>query len=227
MLRRMLAAFVAALAGTTLTVTAAQAADPIKIGIVGPMAFVQGENHWRGAEMAADEINQAGGIKVGKEQRKIELVKVDTNEILNVPDAANAMERAITQDKVDFVIGGFRTEAVLAMQDVAMDYKKIFLGAGAAHDQLSGRVGQDYERYKYFFHVAPTKSSDLGKTLFAVLGQIGGRFARTSARTSPRSLSWRRRRPGWTASSRPRRRISPRWGWKWSACGSPRPPRPT
>src|SRR3990172_11362654 len=117
-------------------VTTAQAAKPIKIGIIGPMAFVQGENHWAGAQLAADEINKTGGIKVGNEKRPIELVKADSNEIQSVPDSTNAMERVITQDKVDVVVGGFRTEAVLAMQDVAMDYKKLFLGAGAAHDQL-------------------------------------------------------------------------------------------
>lgn len=176
MLRRILAAFITALAGTVLTVTVAQAATPIKIGIVGPMAFVQGENHWAGAQLAADEINKAGGIKVGNEKRMIELVKVDSNEIQSVPDATNAMERAITQDKVDLLIGGFRTEAVLAMQDVAMDYKKIFLGAGAAHDQLGLRVQQNYDRYKYWFRVAPYKASDLGKALFAVLGTIAGQI---------------------------------------------------
>src|SRR5712692_8806401 len=110
--------------------SAALAQATIKIAIIGPMAFVQGENHWAGAEMAKDEINKAGGIKVGNEKRQVEIVKIDSNEIQSVPDATNAMERALTQDKVDFVIGGFRTEAVLAMQDVAMDYKKIFLGVG-------------------------------------------------------------------------------------------------
>ena len=40
-------------------------AQTIKIAILGPMAFVQGENHWAGAEMARDEINKAGGINVG------------------------------------------------------------------------------------------------------------------------------------------------------------------
>ena len=45
-----------------------EAAKVIKIGIIGPMQFVQGEHHWYGATMAADEINAAGGISVGKEQ---------------------------------------------------------------------------------------------------------------------------------------------------------------
>ncbi len=148
------------------------AAQPIKIGVLGPMSFVQGENHWNGAVLARDEINKAGGIKVGSTMRPIELVKVDTNEILSVPDSANAMERAISRDKVDFLTGGFRSEAVLAMQEVAMDNKKIFLGAGAAHDELGIRVEKDHARYKYWFRVTPFKSSDLGKSLFAVFGSV-------------------------------------------------------
>ena len=110
----------------------AWAAGTIKIGVIGPMNFVQGKGHWNGAVMAAEEINAKGGVQVGKEKMKIELVKSDSNEFLNVTDATNAMERLMTQDKVDFVVGGFRTEAVLPMQDIAMDYKKIFIGCGAA-----------------------------------------------------------------------------------------------
>jgi branched-chain amino acid transport system substrate-binding protein len=150
----------------------AAAQPPIKIGIVGPMAFVQGENHWAGAVMAQEEINAAGGIRVGNTRRPVELVKVDSNEIMSVPDSASALERAITRDKVDFLIGGFRTEAVLAMQEVAMDYKKIFIGAGAAHDELGLRVQKNYDRYKYWFRTTPVKSSDLGKLLFAVFGSV-------------------------------------------------------
>jgi branched-chain amino acid transport system substrate-binding protein len=148
-------------------------AQTIKIAILGPMAFVQGENHWAGAEMARDEINKAGGVNVGGKRMRIELVRADTNEIASVPDATNAIERVITRDKVDFLIGGFRSEAVLAMQEVAMDYKKLFLGVGAAHSKLGLNVEQNYARYKYWFRVAPTKDVDLARTLFAVMGSIG------------------------------------------------------
>ncbi len=153
--------------------TLACAQGTLKIAILGPMAFVQGENHWAGAEMARDEINKAGGIKVGAKRVQIELIRGDTNEIQSVPDATNAMERVITRDKADFVIGGFRSEAVLAMQEVAMDYKKIFLGAGAADAKLGENVEKNYERYKYWFRVTPTKSPDLFRTLMAVLNSIG------------------------------------------------------
>src|SRR5216684_7403877 len=110
----------------------ALAQGTLKIAILGPMAFVQGENHWAGAEMARDEINKAGGINVGGRRMQVELIRADTNESNSVPDATNAIERAITRDRADFLIGGFRSEAVLAMQEIAMDYKKVFLGAGAA-----------------------------------------------------------------------------------------------
>jgi branched-chain amino acid transport system substrate-binding protein len=184
MLRKIFAAFVVAAA--VGLIPAAQAATPIKIGIVGPMAFVQGESMWAGAEMARDEINKAGGVKVGNQTRPVEIVKVDSNELQSVTDATNAMERAITRDKVDFVVGGFRTEAVLAMQDVAMDYKKIFLGVGASSDELGLRVEKDYNRYKYWFRVAPTKSSDLGKTLFSMLATIAGQIRTELGKPEPK-----------------------------------------
>jgi branched-chain amino acid transport system substrate-binding protein len=147
--------------------------ETIKIGVIGPMNFVQGKGHWAGATMAADEINAKGGIQVGNEKMKIELVKVDSNEFLNVTDATNAMERLMTQDKVDFVVGGFRTEAVMAMQDIAMDYKKIFIGCGAADKVLCDRVAKDYKRYKYFFRGAPFNNRYLVRTSFAHLNMAG------------------------------------------------------
>jgi branched-chain amino acid transport system substrate-binding protein len=172
-------------------------AQTIKIAILGPMAFVQGENHWAGAEMARDEINKSGGINVGGKRMQVELVRADTNEIQSVPDATNAVERVITRDKVDFLIGGFRSEAVLAMQEVAMDNKKMFLGVGAAHSKLGLNVEQDYNRYKYWFRVAPTKDVDLARTLFAVLASIGQQI-RTDLKTDTPKVAILAEKAVWT-----------------------------
>jgi branched-chain amino acid transport system substrate-binding protein len=144
------------------TPVSAEAVKTIKIGIVGPMKFVQGEHAWYGAEIAAEEINSAGGIQVGKEKMKVELVKVDTNEILSVVDASTAIERAITSDKVDFIIGGCSSGAILAMQDVTAEYKKIFLICGSgSHPEITDRVGKDYETHKYFFRPAPINARNI------------------------------------------------------------------
>jgi branched-chain amino acid transport system substrate-binding protein len=144
----------------------------IKIGVIGPMKFVQGIGHWNGATMAAEEINAKGGVQVGNKKMKITLVQADSNEFLSVTDATNAMERLMTQDKVDFVVGGFRTEAVLAMQDIAMEHKKIFIGCGAAHPELCTRVAKNYNAYKYFFRGTPFNSTYLVRAAFFHVGAV-------------------------------------------------------
>jgi len=147
--------------------------DVIKIGVIGPMKFVQGQGHWNGATMAAEEINAKGGIQVGAKKMKVELVQADSNEFLSIPDATTAIERLITRDKVHFLVGGFRTEAVLAMQDIAMENKKIFIGVGAAHNELCDRVAKDYKTYKYWFRGSPFNSTFLVQTSFIHLGTVG------------------------------------------------------
>jgi len=181
MVRYILTAVVLALAAPL-----ASAQGTVKIAVVGPMAYVQGENHWMGAELARDDINKAGGISVGGKKMKVELIHADSNELQSVSDATNAMERVITRDKADFVVGGFRSEAVLAMQEVAMDYKKLFLGCGAADAKLGENVEKNYDRYKYWFRVTPTKSADLGRTLFAVLGSIAGQLRKGLHKETPK-----------------------------------------
>ena len=125
----------------------------LKIGVIGPMDYMQGRHHWMGAEMAAEEINATGGVYLDGKQYAIELVKADSNEMKSIPDAIGVMERLITSNEVDFVVGGFRSEAVLGMQDVASNYKNIFINVGSGHPQLTKRVNEDYDKYKYFFRL--------------------------------------------------------------------------
>jgi branched-chain amino acid transport system substrate-binding protein len=147
--------------------------NEIRIGVIGPMAFTPGEGHWRGAILAAEEINAKGGVKIKDTKHRIELVKVDSNEFRNVIDATNATERAITYHKVNFLTGGVRTEAVMAMQDIAMDYKVIFLGSGAAHPNLCQRLDENYGKYKYWFRIAPPNSLNLGSVNNNLLEMVG------------------------------------------------------
>jgi len=152
---------------------AAEEAKVIKIGVIGPMQYVQGEHHWYGATMAAEEINDAGGVTVGEDTYTIELIKADSNEMLSPADAASAMEQLITVDNADFVVGGFRTEGVFPMQEVAMDNKTIFLGTGAATEGLNTVVAEDYDRYKYWFRVAPFNNVKLVTNSLLTLGLAG------------------------------------------------------
>ena len=156
----------------TATPTPTPAVNYIKIGVIGPMDYIQGEHHLYGAQMARDEINAAGGIMVGGEAYMIKLVDIDSNEITSPTDAVTAMERLITVDEVDFVVGGFRSESALAMQDKAMEYGMIFLGCGASENELCTRVAQDYDKYKYWFRVSPVNGTNLTRMSFMITGMV-------------------------------------------------------
>jgi branched-chain amino acid transport system substrate-binding protein len=144
----------------------------IKVGVIGPMEYQMGEHHWMGATLAADEINDAGGIKVGDEYYKIKLVKVDSNELVSPTDAASAAERAITVDKVNFLMGTIRSEAALLVQEMAMDHQTIFMVCGSSETKMSDKVTADYDRYKYWFRVTPFNNTFLGQMNFLLVGAV-------------------------------------------------------
>lgn len=123
---------------------------PIKVGVIGAMEGMTGQNMWMGAGMAVNEINEAGGVNVGGVQRPFELVKIDNNEMVSITDAVLAVERAIEVDKIDILIGGYRSESILAMGDVTAANKMIYIHGGAS-PQLTSRLADDWDTYKYNF----------------------------------------------------------------------------
>jgi branched-chain amino acid transport system substrate-binding protein len=90
-----LLASVAVVSGASQVVPAQ---EPIKIGIVGPHtgpAAYDGQSTLIGAQVAAEEINSAGGLLGG---RKIELVAADTRGI--PAESVSAFRKVVTQDRV-------------------------------------------------------------------------------------------------------------------------------
>ena len=134
------------------------AAGTITFAVTGPMTFIQGMDHWAGAEMARDEINAAGGVDVGGVRHDVALEQVETNEILDVSGVSGTTALTAVIDDVDFVVGGFRTEALMVYREVAVGPSgagKIFMNCGAATTGLQMSVVTDYDNYKYFFKATP------------------------------------------------------------------------
>ncbi len=150
----------------------------IKIGVLGSLTDIQGEGQWYGCYLAADEINTAGGFKIGTDTYYFGLVGEDTFEsdaALDITKGTTATTKMMTQHEPHFIIGGFRTESLLAYQEIVMDEKIIFITTGASTDRFTQQVIDNYARYKYFFRTMPINSTTLGGqtiTLFAVLGGI-------------------------------------------------------
>ncbi len=150
----------------------------IKIGVLGSLTDIQGEGAWYGCYLAADEINTEGGFKIGTDTYYFGLVAEDTFESdaqLDITKGTTAATKMMTQHEPHFIIGGFRTESLLAYQEIVMDEKILFINTGASTDIFCQQVIDDYDTYKYMFRTMPTNSSILGGqiiTLFAVLGGI-------------------------------------------------------
>lgn len=145
---------VAMLAGLNSAANA-QTGDPIVIGcpapLTGPVA-ADGIEFRNGLEMAADEINAAGGI-LG---RPIELVFVDT-ESKGDDVVIQAAQRLIDRDNASALITGYNLESGTALHDVAMDAGVILMHSltVVVHDEL---VKSDPDRYWGTFQYDPPET---------------------------------------------------------------------
>jgi branched-chain amino acid transport system substrate-binding protein len=145
---------------------------PITFAIAQAMTDITGEHAWDAATMARDEINAGAGVNVGGVYHRIALVRVDTNEVLGTAEQGVSALLSVI-DKVDFVLGGFRTENLEVYREVAMDAKKLFMGCGTSTMSLTYSVMQDYDRYKYFFRVTPCNDAFLLTSLSAMTSAAG------------------------------------------------------
>jgi len=102
---------------------AAAAQDKVAVGVVtsltGPMA-PPGKFQMNGFNLAAEEINGAGGIDVGGRKYLVELKVYDTR--ANPAEGASAMQRLTTVDKVPVVLGELHSGVAAAEAPVAQDY---------------------------------------------------------------------------------------------------------
>jgi len=122
---------VAALAGT-----AALAQDgPVRIGVVTPIsgtyAGIGQQVSW-GLDMAAEEINAAGGIN----GRQIELLYEDSE--ANPAVAVQKAEKLMTASDVDFLTGTVNSGATLAVGQVAERAGKLIATTVSFSDAITG-----------------------------------------------------------------------------------------
>lgn len=144
------AATALAAAGAAPLPAAAQS-DVVKIGIVSPntgAAARYGAFAWRGAQLARDEINAAGGI-LGK---KIQLFQGDSQCIPT--EGVSAVQRMVAQDKVSFVIGDVCSSVTIAMQPIVEAAGVLLINAASSNPDITYKAGVG--GYKWSFRNYPT-----------------------------------------------------------------------
>src|SRR5688572_6823916 len=102
--------------------TPAPAQTPVKIGVLTPLSppgdSGAGQLILRGAKMGAEELNARGGLLGG---RKVELVIEDDS---GTPEkGVAALRKLASQDQVAGVMGLFHSSVMLAVQDLAEQFK--------------------------------------------------------------------------------------------------------
>ena len=129
-----------------LGMSAAYAADPIKIGVIAEAQAIAGASIPQAAQMAADEINAKGGV----DGRQIQIVTYDNHS--SSADSVRAFQRAVNEDKVSAVIASYISEVVLALEPWASRLKTPMITPGAASNEITRAVHENYEKNKYTFH---------------------------------------------------------------------------
>jgi branched-chain amino acid transport system substrate-binding protein len=123
--------------------------ETIKVGVILPVTGSKakfGEIEKKSFEMAAEEINEMGGIN-GK---KIELIIEDTT---GKPEVGrSAIEKLITQDKVTIIGGGYSSSVTWAAIAVAQQQKVPFLVNTGSADKITE------QGWEYIFRLNPPVS---------------------------------------------------------------------
>jgi branched-chain amino acid transport system substrate-binding protein len=125
----------ATLGGTQLLAPAIiHAQEPIRIGQIVPQTgflATMGTYGSTGAKIAADEINEKGGV-LG---RKIQIVVEDET---NPGVAVQKARKLIEKDKVHAITGIVSSASALAVGEVAQREKVLFINTGANSDEIRG-----------------------------------------------------------------------------------------
>lgn len=131
---------------TFLAAPSASAQDTIRFGAplpqTGPLA-PEALKQQQGYDLWAEQVNKAGGIKVGDKKMKVEIVYTDYQS--NTPRAVQAAEQLITQQKVNFLFSPFGSGAAKAASTVSEKYTIPTIASTASSSQV-------YDQgYKYLF----------------------------------------------------------------------------
>ncbi|WP_026932228.1 ABC transporter substrate-binding protein [Glycomyces tenuis] len=113
--------------------------EPIKIAVVGPQSGPLaeiGENQVAGAEVAVDQINEAGGI-LG---RQVELVDSDEQ---TTPETSVAAVRDMAGEGANLVVGMLSSAGCLALGPQLASMDVALVTTGCTNDDLTGKDGED------------------------------------------------------------------------------------
>ncbi|NQU02932.1 MAG: amino acid ABC transporter substrate-binding protein [Syntrophaceae bacterium] len=111
--------------------------------LTGPLS-PEGKKQVQGYDLWAEAANRAGGIKVGDQRYRVEIVYYDYQS--NTPRAVQLAEKLITQDKVHITFSPFGSGATKASSGVSEKYGIPTMATTASSEEVYN------QGYKYLFN---------------------------------------------------------------------------
>jgi len=132
----------------------------IKLGCA--ISFTGGESRsgklYRDAyDMAVEQINKNGGVKVGNDNYQLKLVYYDDKS--DPTESSKLVEKLIAEDKVDFLLGPYSSGITIPDGLVAQRYKVPMIEGGGASGKIFSRGN------KYIFGTLPPAGQYFKSTL--------------------------------------------------------------
>lgn len=172
------------------------AEKPILLGVPSALGFLEGKEGLAAVQMAVDEINAAGGVKVGDKKQPFKVVSLDTRCAepgIPVAEVIKGHKKLILEDKVNFIVlGTFRSEAAIACMDLASQYKIPMLLGIAMTPVMEQKVKEDYNKYKHTFRVC-LNSVYLVKYLGGTMGYLNKEFGFNKVYIMHQDVAWARK----------------------------------
>lgn len=115
------------LIGLASSPSTSEAAETLKIGVLGPMsgaAAPWGLALSRGAELRAEELNAAGGLKIAGKAYMLKTIPYDHK--ATAAEAATATNKLVFEDKVKFIVGNAVGATCDAAQAITEREKVLF-----------------------------------------------------------------------------------------------------
>jgi branched-chain amino acid transport system substrate-binding protein len=132
-----------------LLAAAGFAQGAIKLGANWSLADVTGVEGSKAAQLAVDEINAAGGL-LG---RRLQLVVVDDEG--KGDKGVAAIEKLVTVDKVDILMGGMASGVALAQVPTIKKYGLVTVATGAAASTTVEKALGPSPESDFYFHLHP------------------------------------------------------------------------
>ncbi len=129
---------------------AAGRSETLKIGVLAPLSgpyAAGGTSFVQAATLAVEQANSEGGVS----GQRVTIVVGDTQGRVDV--AKSEALRLVSREKVSALVGAYLSEETVGVMEVAAAERMVLIVPVAATAEITDKVRQEYDRYRYVFRV--------------------------------------------------------------------------